>query len=1836
MDCDDDNGDVHPEAPELCNGVDDDCDEVIDEEDALDATTWYVDGDRDGHGDPDGWTVSCQLPPDHTDRGTDCDDSRDDVNPDADERCDGVDNNCDTVIDEDTAVDAPLWFADSDTDGSGDPDVSRAACAAPSGMVADDTDCDDAAADVHPGATELCNLFDDDCDGTVDESDADDAVDWYADGDGDGYGDPAVVTHACFAPSGSLADNTDCDDAAADVHPGATELCNLIDDDCDGTVDEPDADDAVDWYADGDGDGYGDPAVVTHACVAPSGSLADNTDCDDAAADVHPGATETCNSVDDDCDGTIDGPTATDAALWFADSDGDGFGDSTTTTLACTAPTGTSSDATDCDDTDARVFPDADELCWDGIDHDCDGLSTTDSECAPEGTFTHASQDALLAASTAGAGLGSAIAAGDHDFDGDDDVLVGLPGLSGGGGAWLVLGDPAFGSTAVTVQISPPSGASAFGAATAVGDLDGDGLAELIVGDPTTSTGASYGGGVLVFPGNASPALTLSASSATTTISGTSSSGRLGSRLATGDLNGDGLDDLAVSSPYATALHGNATQVGQVALWMGGPPSGSTTAASADQTWVGELEGDLAGQGLAIASDVDGDGLDDLIIGAPSNDTADWDAGAVYVVLGPATGRDGRLSLADVILRGETEDDGFGSAVAGAGDINADGYGDLIIGVPGDDAGGTDAGGAVLFFGPLQTGRRLSAADADGVLVGEAAGDEAGTAVAGGGDTDGDGYADVLVGGPDHDQGGSNAGAVWMVRGPLSVASLDLSLATWELEAAAGDGLGEAVAFGDMNGDRYTDVFTGAPDADSGASNVGELGITLGGPRVQTPTVPTVPSLTDDADGDGTTEVDGDCDDTRSTVGPSATETCGDGIDQDCDGIDQRCALGATLDLLAPDALVSGDRSCRTGEALAYVGDLNDDGWDDLGIGDPNDSAVDIWFGPLADGPRATDTPDLRIEGPYGTGEAIGRAGDVNSDGIDDLIIGSPDSSDTWTTGGNAYILFGDAALLGTLTFPGDADVVIEPESSGDALGTAVVGGADLNGDGIDDVAVGAPTGTGAIRGEGVVYVFFGGRAAGTWTASGADLIIGGESYSDEVGGSLDIAGDIDADGFVELLIGAKDQIESRGAAYLLWGPLSSGFIDLSTERTRFVGSDYTGSRVSGVGDVDGDGYDDLAISSPASTSTAGNAGEVGIFFGPVGPAWYGMADADVIITGDAAGDQFGLGLASGGDLDGDGYADLAIGAPTSDAGGSSSGGAWIFYGPLTSGTLTTSDADVSVPGYWSNIQAGTALALDGDIDGDGVNDLVVSAPEATLRSTHPWAAYSYGGLTSIFYGGARSASVHSPVTPSLTDDADGDGFTETDGDCDDTRAAVYPGATEVCEDRLDGDCDGIELWCPPSGAVAMGSNPGIQEASNYAVGADAALVDLDGDGYDDLVVGASKSRSGSGDGAVYVMWAPLARGTLNLSTSHAPDLTIHTTTSSGALGSAVAEVDDMNLDGVADLLVGASGTGLGGEALLLLGPVTGGMEADGATVAEHTFTAGAVGDGLGGAASSGDVDGDGIPDLLIAASGEDTAATGAGAIYLVLGPVTAGTSSISSADATWTGTSASEGLGVVEVVGDIDGDGNADVVMGGPGAEGSWGTFGSGRAYLWKGGTPPGTVSASTADVVFEAEASGNGAGASAGPAGDIDGDGVVDLIIGATAVTATWSRGGAGYLFYSAGALSGTVDLGTADVRILGGSSNALTGAGVGTAGDMDGDGYDELLIGSTRESTMYLFQGPLSTTGDIGVGAADASFTPWGDVYTGRIGDPGDQDGDGYNDVMVMGPQSFGRVYVVPGGE
>ena len=156
--------------------------------------------------------------------------------------------------------------------------------------------------------------------------------------------------------------NPDCNDGDDSINPNATEVCDDVDNNCDGTVDESTASDALTWYADTDGDGFGDSSSSQQSCDPIANHVSDSTDCDDTIGTVYPGATETCDTAfDDDCDGDNNDLGATNGSTFFLDSDGDGHGVSTDTTDACTVPTGYSSSSDDCDDTDENISPSAQE-----------------------------------------------------------------------------------------------------------------------------------------------------------------------------------------------------------------------------------------------------------------------------------------------------------------------------------------------------------------------------------------------------------------------------------------------------------------------------------------------------------------------------------------------------------------------------------------------------------------------------------------------------------------------------------------------------------------------------------------------------------------------------------------------------------------------------------------------------------------------------------------------------------------------------------------------------------------------------------------------------------------------------------------------------------------------------------------------------------------------------------------------------------------------------------------------------------------------------------------------------------------------------------------------------------------------------------------------------------------------------------------------------------------------------------------------------------------------------------------------------------------------------------
>jgi len=331
-DCDDTDASINTGATETCDGVDNNCDGQVDENCATDA-------------DGDGYDAVLYG-------GTDCDDTDSSINPGAPESCDGIDNDCNSQVDDDPSSGGNTWYADLDNDGYGDPGSFEYACSQPFGTVANNADCDDTNALFYPGAPETCGDTQDyNCDGAVQ----------YSDNDQDGYA-------AC----------EDCDDNDASAYPSNTEICDGVDNDCNGTVDEHAIDQST-WYRDNDGDGFGNPSSSSMSCTPASGWVADTTDCNDIDASIHPGAVEYCDGVDNDCDGSSDEADAVDPSTWHLDSDGDGFGDASVSTAACSAPSGYVADSADCDDTSAQRNPDQVEVC-DGLDNDCNDVADDNLE----------------------------------------------------------------------------------------------------------------------------------------------------------------------------------------------------------------------------------------------------------------------------------------------------------------------------------------------------------------------------------------------------------------------------------------------------------------------------------------------------------------------------------------------------------------------------------------------------------------------------------------------------------------------------------------------------------------------------------------------------------------------------------------------------------------------------------------------------------------------------------------------------------------------------------------------------------------------------------------------------------------------------------------------------------------------------------------------------------------------------------------------------------------------------------------------------------------------------------------------------------------------------------------------------------------------------------------------------------------------------------------------------------------------------------------------------------------------------------------------------------------
>ena len=309
-DCDDTTAARDPGNNEICDGsnVDEDCDTLSDDNDpsATGQTTWYRDVDADGFGKANPNQDKCDQPSGYVGNSTDCDDADASVFPSATELCDGQLNNCSSTL--------PSNETDDDGDGYVECTLDSGGWDASPAKLGDD--CNDGAASISPSGSEICDSsdVDEDCDGLSDDDDpsATGQTAWYTDSDSDGYGDEsATASQACNQPTGQAATNDDCDDTDSGVNLGATEVCDAsaTDEDCNNVADDNDSGvtGTTDYYTDFDADGEGDEdATAQSLCIQPSGTVADNSDCDDSESGINTSATEVSNEEDDDCDDLVD------------------------------------------------------------------------------------------------------------------------------------------------------------------------------------------------------------------------------------------------------------------------------------------------------------------------------------------------------------------------------------------------------------------------------------------------------------------------------------------------------------------------------------------------------------------------------------------------------------------------------------------------------------------------------------------------------------------------------------------------------------------------------------------------------------------------------------------------------------------------------------------------------------------------------------------------------------------------------------------------------------------------------------------------------------------------------------------------------------------------------------------------------------------------------------------------------------------------------------------------------------------------------------------------------------------------------------------------------------------------------------------------------------------------------------------------------------------------------------------------------------------------------------------------------------------------------------------
>ncbi|MBK9332674.1 MAG: FG-GAP repeat protein [Ignavibacteria bacterium] len=858
---------------------------------------------------------------------------------------------------------------------------------------------------------------------------------------------------------------------------------------------------------------------------------------------------------------------------------------------------------------------------------------------------------------------------------------------------------------------------------------------------------------------------------------------------------------------------------------------------SSTPTWTAEINQSSAkfGYSVATAGDVNGDGYSDVIVGAPYYDNGQTDEGGVFVYHGSING----LSLSPNWTKESNQTSAlFGWSVATAGDINGDGYSDLIIGSPTYDSVHTDEGRAYVYNGSvsgLQTGYSWKFENNQALS-------NLGHSVACAGDINNDGYSDVIIGAPFYDGGHTNEGRISVFKGSsggLSVTA-DFNDESGQTSALYGNSVATA---GDVNADGYSDVIIGAYRWDYGYSDDGVIiilrgnGTTFSFGAIRNGTqngeyFGFSVSTAGDVNGDGYSDV--------IVGGPLY-----DGGQTD----EGRCYLylGSATTIASTPVWTkeSNETGGQFGISVSTAGDMNADGYADVLLGgnyldsgqtDEGRAFVYLGYSGGLNSGSVIIYESNQANSQFGF--SVATAGDINGDGFSDVIVGANEYDNPSTNEGAAFVYLGSAAGMSTI-----AGWSAEGNQADAWFGFSVSSAGDVNGDGYSDVIVGAVRFDNGQSNEGAAFVYHGSVSGlsltSNWSAEGNQIFA-------LFGNSVSSAGDVNGDGFSDVIVGANlfDNGESdEGASFVYHGSASG--LSLSSNWSAEGNQDSAGfgGSVSTAGDVNGDGYSDVIVGAYHFDNGQSNEGRAFVFYG----SGIGLSTAS---NWSAEGNQtlasFGRSVSTAGDVNGDGYSDVIVGAHIFDNGQLNEGAAFVYHGSASGLSLSS---NWSMEGNQTDAYYGNSVGTAGDVNGDGYSDVIVGAYYYDNGHSNEGASFVYHGsasglsLLSNWSAEGNQAYARYGESVSSAGDVNGDGYSDAIVGADNIQnGQALEGAAYVYH----GSASGLSL---SSNWSAEGNKDYVQFGFSVS-----SAGDINGDGYSDVIIGAVGS-SQSFEGAAFVYY---------------------------------------------------------------------------------------------------------------------------------------------------------------------------------------------------------------------------------------------------------------------------------------------------------------------------------------------------------------------------------------------